>query len=96
MNDWAICGLTQNVGRTDRHLHLSLLSNSGAAECVGPTLLNVEQLPVIEDARGVDISQIKRQLRMSVPERVRTMVETANVMLSIQRTAQASLQRQVR
>lgn len=56
----------------------------------------MEQLPDIEDARGVDISQIKRQLRMSVPERVRTMVETANVMLSIQRTAQASLQRQVR
>jgi len=54
----------------------------------------VEPLPVIEDSRGVDIGQIRRQLRLSVPERVRTMVEAANVMMSIQRTAQASLRRQ--
>jgi hypothetical protein len=53
----------------------------------------VEQLPEIEDERGVDISQIRRQLRMSVPERVREMVHAANVMLDIQRTAQASLRR---
>jgi hypothetical protein len=56
----------------------------------------VEQLPVIEDSRGVDISQIRRQLRLSVPDRVRTMVATANVMISIQRTAQASLRQQGR
>jgi hypothetical protein len=56
----------------------------------------VEQLPVIEDERGVDVSQIRRQLRLTVPERVRTMVEAANVMLSIQETARASLQRQTR
>jgi hypothetical protein len=56
----------------------------------------VEQPPVIEDERGVDISQIRRQLRMSVPERVREMVDAANVMLDIQRTVQASLRRQNR
>lgn len=54
----------------------------------------MEQPPVIEDERGVDISQIRRQLRMSVPERVRHMVHVANVMMDIQRTAQASLRRQ--
>jgi hypothetical protein len=51
----------------------------------------VEQLPVVEDQRGVDIGQIRRQLRLSVPERVRTMVEAANVMIAIQTAAQASL-----
>jgi hypothetical protein len=56
----------------------------------------MEPMPTIEDERGVDVGQIRRQLRMSVPERVRTMVEAANVMLSIQETAQASLQRQAR
>ena len=53
----------------------------------------MEQLPAIEDFRGVDISQIRGQLRLSVPERVRSMVHTANVMMSIQETAQASLRR---
>ena len=57
-------------------------------------MANVEQLPIVEDSRGVDISQIRRQLRMSIPERVRSMVDAANVMLSIQQTAQASLRRQ--
>lgn len=51
---------------------------------------------MIEDQRGVDISQIRRQLRMPVPERVREMVHAANVMLDIQRTVQASLRRQNR
>jgi len=50
---------------------------------------------VIDDWRGVDISQIRRQLRMTVPERVESMVHTANVMISIQTTAQASMRRQV-
>ena len=31
-------------------------------------------MPSIEDERGVDISQIRNQLRLSVPERVRVMV----------------------
>lgn len=51
---------------------------------------------MIEDERGVDISQIRRQLRMPIPERVREMVDAANVMMEIQRTAQASLRRQAR
>ena len=51
----------------------------------------MEQVPTIEDSRGVDISQIRRQLRMSVPERVRSMVEAANTMLAIQEQAKGSL-----
>jgi hypothetical protein len=45
----------------------------------------------LEDSRGVDVGQIRRQLRMTVPERVRTMVDAANVLLSIQARAKASL-----
>jgi len=56
-------------------------------------LTDVEEAPPIEDSRGVDISQIRRQLRMTVPERVRSMVEAANTMLAIQQRAQASLRR---
>jgi hypothetical protein len=47
----------------------------------------VEQLPVIEDERGVDISQIRRQLRMSVEERVRHMVEVTNTLMEIRASA---------
>ena len=47
----------------------------------------------LEDHRGVDISQIHRQLRMTVEERVRDMVHVANVMMEIQKTAQGSLLR---
>jgi hypothetical protein len=47
----------------------------------------------LEDSRGVDIGQIRDQLRMTVPERVRSMVHAANTMMSIQATAQASLAR---
>ena len=50
-------------------------------------------MPLIEDSRGVDVSQIRRQLRMTVPERVRSMVEAANAMLAIQDHAQTSLRR---
>jgi hypothetical protein len=56
-------------------------------------LTDVEEVPPVEDSRGVDISQIRRQLRMAVPERVRSMVEAANTMLAIQQRAQASLRR---
>ncbi len=38
----------------------------------------------IEDDRGVDISQIRRQLQMSVEERVQHMVEAANTFMEIQ------------
>lgn len=51
----------------------------------------MEQVSHIEDSRGVDVGQIRRQLRMTVPERVRSMVEAANTMLAIQERAQASL-----
>jgi len=62
----------------------------------GPSYADgVEQVPTIEDSRGVDISQIRRQLRMTVPERVRSMVEVANTMLAIQERAQASLRREL-
>jgi hypothetical protein len=47
----------------------------------------VEQLPSIEDERGVDISQIRRQLRMSVEERVRHMVEVTNTLMEIRASA---------
>jgi hypothetical protein len=47
-------------------------------------------LPAIEDARGVDISQIRRQLELSVPERVRSMVDAANTLLTIQHHARRS------
>lgn len=51
-------------------------------------------LPVIEDERGVDISQIRLQLALPVPERVRVMVEAANAMIAIQERAQAQLTRE--
>jgi hypothetical protein len=47
----------------------------------------------IEDSRGIDVAQIRRQLRMTVPERVRTMVDAANILTSIRANAQASLSR---
>jgi hypothetical protein len=53
----------------------------------------VDNAEPVEDSRGVDVSQIRRQLRMTVPERVRSMVEAANTMLAIQERAQASLRR---
>jgi hypothetical protein len=54
----------------------------------------VEQVTPIEDSRGVDVGQIRRQLAMTVPERVRSMVEAANTMLEIQRHARGSLRRE--
>ncbi len=54
----------------------------------------VEQVPPIEDSRGVDVGQIRRQLAMTVPERVRSMVEAANTMIEIQRHAEGSLRRE--
>jgi hypothetical protein len=45
-------------------------------------------LPVIEDERGVDVSQIRRQLALPVPERVRVMVEAANTMIAMAEHAQ--------
>jgi len=47
----------------------------------------MDQLPSIEDWRGVDVGQIQRQLRMSVEERVRHMVDVANKLMEIRATA---------
>jgi hypothetical protein len=41
----------------------------------------------LEDERGVDVAQIQAQLRMSVPERVRTMVEVANAQIAMREAA---------
>jgi len=38
----------------------------------------------LEDWRGVDVGQIRAQLRLPVKERVRVMVEAANVLLGVQ------------
>ena len=42
---------------------------------------------VLEDWRGVDVGQIRAQLRLPVKERVRVMVEAANVLLGVQEHA---------
>ena len=36
-----------------------------------------------EDARGVDVGQIRAQLRMSIEDRVRHMVDVANKLIEI-------------
>ena len=41
----------------------------------------------LEDERGVDVSQIQVQLRLSVPERVRTMVAIANTKIAMKEAA---------
>ncbi len=51
------------------------------------------QFETLEDHRGIDISQIRTQLRMTFEERVHEMVQTANMMMEIQQTAQDALRR---
>ena len=46
----------------------------------------MDQLPTIEDSRGVDVSQIRRQLRMSVEDRVRHMVDVTNKLIEVRTT----------
>jgi hypothetical protein len=41
----------------------------------------------LEDWRGVDVGQIRDQLRLPVKERVRVMVEAANVLMAVQEHA---------
>mgnify|MGYP006271955773 CR=1 FL=1 len=41
----------------------------------------------LEDERGVDVAQIRVQLALSVPERVRTMVDAANRLIELQAVA---------
>jgi hypothetical protein len=38
----------------------------------------METTPTLEDWRGVDVEQIRRQLRMTVAERASTMVRISN------------------
>ena len=47
-----------------------------------------------EDERGVDVGQIRRQLNMSVAERVREMVHAANVMMKMQENVRSSREAQ--
>lgn len=44
----------------------------------------------LEDWRGVDVGQIRAQLRLPVQERVRVMVEAANVLLRVQEHARTA------
>ena len=49
-----------------------------------------------EDWRGVDIGQIRAQLRLSVPERVREMVHAANVLMTMQENVRRFREKQPR
>ena len=49
-----------------------------------------------EDARGVDVGQIRELLRMSVAERVRQMVHAANVLMTIQENVRRFSEKQFR
>jgi hypothetical protein len=48
---------------------------------------NQNVVVALEDERGVDVSQIRAQLQLSVPERVRTMVAIANAKIAMQEAA---------
>jgi len=47
----------------------------------------MEHFEITEDHRGVDIGQIRRQLRMTVEDRVAHMVEVTNALMEIRATA---------
>lgn len=47
----------------------------------------MQERSVLEDWRGVDVVQIRAQLRLPVKERVRVMVEAANVLIGVQEHA---------
>ena len=49
-----------------------------------------------EDARGVDVGQIRELLRMSVAERVRQMVHAANVLMTMQENVRRFSEKQFR
>lgn len=48
-----------------------------------------------EDWRGVDLTQIRRQLRLPIADRVREMVHAANVMMAVRQHAQQARSRKV-
>ena len=47
----------------------------------------MQTISPLEDWRGVDVGQICEQLRLPVKERVRVMVEAANVLIGVQEHA---------
>jgi hypothetical protein len=47
---------------------------------------DMDLLPSLKDSCGVDVSQIRRQLRMSVEDRVRHMVEVTNKLMEVRAT----------
>ncbi len=52
---------------------------------MGRTLSNMsDAASPLEDWRGVDVGQIRDQLRLSVKDRVRVMVRAANIFLNVQ------------
>lgn len=55
----------------------------------------MQQVSRIEDHRGVDVSQIRRQLRMSVEDRVQYMVDVTNKLMEVRATARFLDQRRV-
>lgn len=55
----------------------------------------MQQVSRIEDHRGVDVSQIRRQLRMSVVDRVQYMVDVTNKLMEVRATARFLDQRRV-
>jgi hypothetical protein len=57
------------------------------------TLVGVDQALAIEHERGVDISQIRQLLRMTVAERVAEMVRVSSMVLDAQAHVQAHVGR---
>lgn len=49
-----------------------------------------------EDARGVDVGQIRRQLQLSVKERVKDMVHAANTLMAMVEHARVARERNTR
>ena len=54
----------------------------------------MDQPPVIEDERGVDVSQIRQLLHMTVADRVAEMVRVCNMVLQVQQNVHSSTSRQ--
>ena len=61
-------------------------SPSSAAMAAASYACVMEQQSAVEDSRGVDVSQIRRQLRMSVEDRVRHMVDVTNKLMEVRAT----------
>jgi len=55
----------------------------------------MESAGSLEDERGVDLGQIRAQLRLSVKERVAGMVSSANLMMNAREFAHAARERKL-